>query len=533
MALFYKKRRVAALVHNITHTTMKSIYKILFLVAFCAIPLSSVSQTRPNDQALKATLQEKIERTQAQQDSTLHAIEVSRALYQSDVSHRPTHANNIVDLESNLYELREQLGRMNMDLSRLEMSQLATSMASSESKQGGSSRLLSNSFFAENLTPDELKRLSNVATSEAQIPPLVSKAQELYLKLQGLKKIYDSSNSQQEVDNTLSKAVELKAQLTLLDQQIQSIWGELNTFRSDKYLILKDLAQVDRLNLEQLEQDSRAVRRAESIAQEGLLGGASMFYMQRNLALKNEMALAQTLKMLPAMDSLKKEQLALSGKLVAQVYPDIIFAPRSLVLYGGVNTSGSAALKAISEIPELRLPEKGIYYAIQVALMQKPATSITMFKGAAPLQYQKLSDGRVRYTLGGFDNYAQAQKAVSQLFKAGFKAPIMVCWVDGAYTSAAKAKAEQEKRAAAGIKTGNVGSGAYKIEVAGAINSTISQDLRNIVESYAPGKQTARVISGNNYLFTITQFDTKVQADKLVEIITKTGIVGAKVEEIK
>lgn len=513
---------------------MKSIHTILVLIVLSFTGLWVMAQTRPNDQALKSALQDKIEKTKATEDSTLKQIEISRSLYQSDPTHRSTHANNIVDMESKLYELREQLGRMNMDLSKLELSELANSFSSPESQSKSSAKLFSNSFFAENLSPSDLKRLSDSRTVEAQIPPLVLKAQQLYAKLQGLKKTYDKSDSQQEVDNILTQAVEIKAQIRKIDQQISSTWGELYAFKNDKYLVLNDLAEVDRLNMEQLEQESRAVRRAESIAQEGLLGASSVFYIQRNLALKNEMALAQTLKVLPALDSLKKEQVALVDLVAAKdQYPDIVFVPRSLVVYGAVNTSGSGALKAVSEIPEIRLPEKGIYYAIQVALMQKPATSISMFKGASPLQYQKLSDGRTRYTLGGFDNYAQAQKAVSQLTKAGFKAPIMVAWVDGAYTSALKAKVEQEKRAAAGIKTGTVGSGIYKIEVTGATNSTISQDLRDIIEAYASGKQTARVTNGNDYIFTITQFDTKAQADKIIDIMAKNGITKAKVIEIK
>lgn len=504
------------------------------MVVFSFVGLSSFAQTRPNDKALKDALQEKIERTKAAEDSTLKQIETSRTLYQNDPTHRSTHASNIVDLEGRLYELRENLGRMNMDLSKLEMSELANSFSSPESAGKSSAKLFSNPFFAENLTPEDLKRLSSCQPLEAQIPPLLVQAEQLYAKLQALKKVYDTSDSQQEVDNTLAQAVELKAKIGKIDQQIQSIWGELYLFKSDKYLVLNDLAQIDRLNLEQLEQESRAVRRAESIASEGMLGGASVFYLQRNLALKNEMALAQSLKMIPAMDSLKKEQVALADKMASKgQYPDIIFAPRSLVVYGVVNTSGSGALKAVSEIPELRLPEKGIYYTIQVALMQKPATSITMFRKASPLQYQKLSDGRVRYTLGGFDDYAQAQKAVSQLTKAGFRAPIMVSWVDGAYTSTLKAKAEQAKRTAAGVKTGSVGSGAYKIEVTGAMNSTISHDLRDIIEAYASGKQTARVVSGTDYLFTITQFDTKSQADKLIAVMAQNGITKAKVVEIK
>lgn len=513
---------------------MKSVYKILILSALSLCGLSSVAQTRPNDNALRATLEQKIERARASEDSTIKQIEISRRLYQSDLTHRSTHANNIVDLETKLYELREQLGRMNMDLSKLEMSELANNFASPDKKAGSSPKLFSNPFFADNLQPQELKRLSSCASVEAQIPPLVEKSQQLYAQLQGLKTTYDKSDSQQEVDDILLQAVEIKAQIGKVDKQIQSLWGELYAFRIDKYLVLNDLAQIDRFNVEQLEQESRAVRRAESMAQEGLLGAASVFYMQRNLALRNEMALAQALGVLPALDSLKKEQLAIEDKVAARdQYTDISFAPRSLVVYGAVNTSGSAALKAVSEIPEIRLPKKGVYYTIQVALMQKPATSITMFKGASPLQYQKLSDGRIRYTLGGFDNYAQAQKAVSQLLKAGFKAPVMVAWVDGAYTSTAKAKLEQEKRAAAGVGSAASATGIYKVEVMGAVNSTISQDLRDIIESYAPGKLTARVVSGNDYLFTITQFDTKAQADKLIDIMAKNGITKAKVVEIK
>lgn len=553
---------------------IKNLISSCFII-LCCVEFAS-SQTEPNRLAQHKSIEQKIRNLTIRQDSTLAAIDVRRKLYQSEYDKRSEHANHIINLEDQLYDIRANLEQLKLALSKLNIESVNNDYGSTSDPEAASridkQGLLANAIFTQNLNKESISKLSKVHQADQIIPSIIDQIDVLYGKLKNIKQEYDTTQHQDIVDSLLDQSVLIKQQIKTLDDSIRMLWVEPYQFKSETFIVINDHARIDRLTLENLAQESRNINRNESIAESGLATCASVYYQQRDIILKNELAIALKLGIARIADSIRKEQNQISQKLIEEkkmvehAYEDIEFQPRLLIVYSAVNTSGSEALTSMEQIPELKLPSNGVYYTIQVALMQTPAKSISMFRKASPLQVQKLSDGRVRYTLGGYDDYAKAQKDVNNLLRAGFRAPTIVAWVDGKYTAPLKAKAEQEKRAkeyksaetasnsspntpsqkpdnttsaqnpknpSKPNNSAQVSTSLYMIEVVGSVNSTISQDLRELLSKYAADKKTARIMQANNYVFSITQFESLAKAEHMADILRSNGIENVRVLEIK
>lgn len=471
-------------------------------------------------------LNDQTKRLKQSEDSVQTLIARNRTLFENRPDNKDTYAAEVVRLEGVLYDIRSNISKIAAQIFQVEQEYISRNISNSDPSTPNSDtgnalglmnkesrNLFNNYFFVSNLSKAEIAYLSSSAQVEKQIASVQSAVNRLYKELGELKDRYDKTTSQNEVDTLFVQAKELKTRITATDNQIAQSWQKLFNQKIDTYLVLIDkLKGVDRLTLEQIDQKSRAVRREEAFAAEQLAPNTVLFQTQKRLALDYEVLLAQNLDLNMALDSLSKQIATLT--IDKPSYPDITFAPRNLIVYGAITLTGKYSYSSVDSIPEIKIPKTGIYYAIQVAAMAKAPAALSFFKGGEPLQVEKLTDGRLRYTLGGFTSYAEAQKGVNQLIKAGFKAPVMMAWVNGVFTPSLKAKAEEANI----VKSAEADGKIYKIEIK-TNNAALSTALKEIVDMHAKGKQMTRMNQGSNYIFTVLQFATKAEAEVVAQII--------------
>lgn len=472
----------------------------------------------------------------AEEDSTVTLINNNRKLFESGTE-RSKLGEEIVRLEGELFEIRNRIGKITAQVAAIEqeyiikhMDDPATGSEETEPSAAGARNLFANPFFTENLSGKDIALFSAVPSIEPEAAKINKRISNLYGQLTTVKRQYDAADDQDTIDSLLTRSGELKEQIEQVDALMERLWLETYDRKLDNYLVLLDkIGTIDRLRLEQLDQESRQVRRAESLAGEQLAPLAAIYPLQKKLTLDYEIALAQALGLRLAEDSLNTESKRLSAAAAAQAatYPDIPFAPRNLVTYGPIVKTEDAALRnysTVDDIPVLHIPKKGIYYTVQLALYNTRPGNISAFKGMTPVMYQKLNNGQTRYVAGGFTSYAEAQAAVTQMTRAGFRASV-VAFADGEATTAVKAKAQE---AAARQAAENAHTNGYNVAIIPAA-LRLPTAMRETIAARAPGKTIVRSSSGSEVIYSVGAFATQAEAERLAEALRSQPNVKIKV----
>lgn len=514
---------------------------ILSLTLFSVAALSAHAQKAriaglEQDQNYMQLLEQQ-EQLKNREDSTVALINNSRQQFESS-SDRDKLGQEIVRLEGELFEIRSQIGKITAQVAAIEQEYIVNHMNDPATTQGtaatgGARALFANSFFADNLTQEDLALFARAPRVEPQVKQLHEQIAGLYEQLTLAKGQYDAANDQECIDSLFARAGELKDQIEQVDAQMERLWLEIYDHKLDAYLVLLDkIGTVDRLQLERLDQESRAVRRAEGLAGKQLAPLIATYPLQKQLTLDYEATMAQALGLKAAEDSLKTELGKFSAESAAQemTYPDIIFAPRNLVVYSAITKTADTTQRnytTVENVPVLHIPKKGLYYTVQIALYTNPPKSIEAFKGMTPVMYQKTANGQTRYTAGGFATYAEAQEAATQMVRAGFRASV-VAFSNGENITATKAKALE---AAAREAAEEAAANGFTVEITPA-ELRLSTAIREAIAEKAPGKTIIRRSSGAEVIYSVGNFATQAEADQLAEALRSQPNVKIKVSAL-
>lgn len=502
---------------------IRKLGSIIFLI--CCV-WAAGAQSLADNMDYRGLMAQRAELKKLEADLSASLVAARKVFETSTGDEQKRASDDIVRLEGEVYDLRAKASKVSSAIAALEQEAAEQSLEQTEAAGQIEHRgFFNNAIFTKNLSRKDLSVLTSAAAVEKRVAPAYNEARTLYARLQSLKIAYDAAASQSQLDGLVGEATQIKQQLEQINTEVLRSWGVLYNYKLDTYLVLLDkVSGVDRSVLEALETQGREARRAEAFS-EGLLDAAFVpFDAQRAYVQAYERAIAKGDGLHLAADSLARLK-PLLGEV--ERMEDLAFDPRVLTIYAPVSfIKADYPLKTVAEVPEAIVPEKGIYYSVQIALMAAPPKTLDMFRGAWPLQVQYTSDGKVRYMVGGFDHYAAAQTAVSQLVKAGYKAPVMVAWVNGAFTSAAKAKATE----ATMPKTASV-MGTFSLEVS-TTDSAVGEKLRSVVEMHAgQDKSIARLAKGKELIYTVTQFTDRYAAEVLAQIIRER--TGASVELVE
>lgn len=498
---------------------MFRVFAYIFSLSVCV--LGAWGQSLSDNASYRALSAEQKE-LKTREDSLAASLEQSRKLFEQGST--KASSDKIVQLESEIYDLRARISRISSKLSAIEQEFASQALQESATDRVERRGFFTNDIFSTNLSRKDLSMLSSSKKTESTVLELSNAVSALYAKLKSLKVAYEQTSSQSELDKVRAEAQQIKGQIVAVDQKMTADWNKLYNFKLDTYLVLIDkLKNVDRSALETLETEGREVRRAEAFASELLNSNFVVFEAQRSYVRSYEKIIARSEGLKMALDSLSRLKPILTS---VDSVVDLSFDPRILTIYAPVSfQKENYPIASINDVPETIIPETGIYYSVQIALMNAAPKSLDMFKGAWPLQIEHTSDGKFRYMVGGFSTYAEASAAVTKLYKAGYKAPVMVAWVDGKFTSTAKAKAvEATKPKVEGT------SGSFKIEVQ-TTDTAVADKLRAVTEMHAKGKSTARLVKGKNLIFTITEFGDRYEAEVIAQIIRER--TGASADVVK
>lgn len=501
---------------------MNKIALYIFTVSLIALSYTSMGQ----ESGGLGELQAQYKSLQKSQDSLQILLNTSRGEIgsaQGDALAALSAA--IVCYEGELFDVKAKLSHTSRNLAAIEERAAVKSLNQVEEhwELNQSSSLYDNVFFNDYLSKKGIETLKNSGKVEAQTIEAIKLIEPLYAALKQLKINYDRSINQNEVDRIIVEAGAIKSKIEQIDLSYGHKWRYNYNYLFDTYLVMLDRApKTDRSTLEIIESEGREVRRAETFAQQGsLTPNLVVFDIQRKFLLTYERAIAKAAE-------LNRAYSVLSAKKITDIevdFQDIEFLPKILTIYAPVELGRPYFSDNAADIPEIILPQSGVYYTIQIALMSAPPKSMAMFKKASPIQVERTKEGKFRYSVGGYHTYEAAIKDVTVLQRANYRAPRLVCYVDGAITTIAKARAAQA--AAATAK-----DGIFKVIVT-TEDPSVSNKLRESVAMHAKDKNISRIARENKLIFTVSGFTSSEEAQVFAQIIREKTGAEVAVEQIK
>lgn len=504
---------------------MRKIISFLLLYSLFVVCSAATSYSLPDG--------EEIEKLQAQhkamlktQDSLQNLLNQGRGLFASATAEQKKEiSSDIIRYEEELFEIKSQLSQIGSKLAAIE-SELATESLNKIEMQNMSEQsklLYDNAFVVNNISNSELVTLKNLNSLENEVVETITEIQPLYNRLQGVYAEYETTRNQRVLDSLYLLGNSIIAEINSLDREVGQKW--LNTYDRllETFVMLLDKSpNTDRFTLEAIEIEGREVRREQALLQQGsMTPKLAAFDVERKYLISYQSAIAQAASLDLAYEALESIELVDTDPDFKQVE----FLPRILVLYSDVDLAFDYPYTEVDDVPEMIIPEQGVYYTVQIALMSKKPTEVAFFKGVGPMQVETISPTRLRYCVAGFNNYAQANEAVAILKKKGLKAPTLICYYNGEVTTTAIAKAKESEVPVVG---------SFKVVVTSSATN-ISEIVRESMEMHTKGKSVIRMAQDNGgYEFTITEFASKLEADVFAQILrTKSSESKIEVLEIE
>lgn len=497
----------------------KRLYTALVLT-FCAAHLSITAQVRPRvdglevDTTYMSLLAEEM-KLRSREDSLVKAVASLREKLRTDRNNIQANSQGILKLEGEIFDVRNNIGRIASQTSAIEQDFILKNLGGGndqtinqnpglQQNTGNiSAYLTANPFFKQNMPPEDYAALTLAGEKEK---PLASYIRIFGINYNLLSKIADEyarTDSIVLADSLWSNYVEQKRLLSAISDSVATISDYIWDTKSYSYNLLLDKLNKAQL-IEEFGNKSSQARSAEAqLGDKSEAPPVSAYPIRKRLTLDYETTLARLLGLDKALDSLGRVQAQLDT-LIAE-YPPIILEEKLFIDYEPITIHSPARYNAANPIPDLVIYEKGTIYRILLGSFVR-AQPVSIFRGAYPLGLWRSEDGRYNYYAGGFATQEEAEAALEQMKKAGFKAPKIALWDYGDYSLPDETQLSQNRQTA--------GAALLRIEITGA-KGDLNDAVKDAIREAAPGKDIIRM--GDR--FTVGTFSGEGEAERVASAI--------------
>lgn len=449
------------------------------------------------------------------EDSLLNLLDEKRTAFMRDTSDRAMRSAEILSLEADLFDIRNNLGIVVSKTTIIEQEYLINSLEnelpdSPSPINGTDNRFLPyNSYIKNNLNKEDYELLLEVFDNEKYISGLSEEFISLYTNMEETAILYKSAEDQYTSDSLYNVYRGLYSGITECEEDFNKNWEMIfntktlvYTFLLDKLNKLADINEINRRNkAEKIPAEQLKTMISETFAE---------FPSQYRLISEYEILLARTLNLASALDSLTQ---AISGFDDSDfIKQNIILAERDFIDFAGISKVQSSPYNNQNPIPEINVPEKGKFYSITVGTFaNKPAVST--FKNIVPVHYDR-NQGRYRYFIGLYKTLTEAYAdAVKLKNEHGFRKPEVVMWDNGDF-----------KNLGSDIENN---AGAFNVEIEGI--GKLNDAVRSYIDRYAHDKEIILV----NGKYFIGIFSNRLTAQEFAGVLNTIPLITASVTAIE
>ena len=503
--------------------------KIIFSLFVITLPFAGIGQEitarvagLENDSTYMSLLK-KEQLLRHTEDSIVQTINTTRQLFTSDIpeSEKEQYATKILQLEKELFEVRNQQGITTNEISVIEQDFILKNLNGTggnvteqtvEPAAKQVANLVYNTYFKENLSDEDYEALCRSQELEKVPILLLSRYMDTDRTIDSLAILYDTTTNKSIAETCYIQIDSLKRCNQAVDDSLAQTWSYIYDNKTYAYnYLLEKMGKTEMLkNFDTRFQENRQLIAS---AQDSVASGTVYGYpLDKRLLLDYEESLSSILGYTSAQDSIAKQAAAFE-KLnynLRKIEPQ----ERIFIEYGNIERSSPAKYNASNPIPEMEIYKQGTVYRIRLgAFLQKQPVSL--FKGVSPLCFEKNEEDRFVYYAGAFKEASEAESAYEQLKEMGFRKPEIVVWEDGAYRMIGVPNAESEDTSAEPAET------LYRVEIAGQ-GENLSASIKELTDRSAPGKELTRTVTDDGtHLYSVGNFTSKEEADALCNAINE------------
>ncbi len=487
------------------------------------------------------------------EDSLARAVANVRELFRENRENRSLHGNRIIELEAEIFDVRDRIGQTSARISAIEQDFIINSLQGAQQPTDDgdgniddngavknnvdapenttgekSANLIHNDFFRDNLPTTDYAALRRAQDSEAALAGWLEKYAANYDNLRALATEYSATNDAQAADTIFARYSELSRHNAALSDTAAAIWNRIFDDKTYSYNYLLEKLNRGDLIVGFAEKVLHARDERVAIGRKSESEIASYYPVGKSLLLDCEQRLAQILGYSRSLDSLQKMQRKLNAH--KRDFPTIGLRERLFIDYEDITTKSPARYNANNPIPSLKTYTKGVIYRILLGTYTRQQP-VSIFKNIAPLGWIKGIDGRYTYYAGGYETASRALEALETVKKLGFRTAVATVWAEGNYIVLDAAAGNHFYRVEITVRDGDLPRWAKDIiaqttagkeimRSGGTSNRTsatngISGGTLNGVSSYGVLNGAPSMISGS--IFIVSPFESAVDAEKLAE----------------
>lgn len=447
-------------------------------------------------------------RLQMREDSVARAMDRVRVRLREHPEERQRLAQDILDCEARIFEIRNTKGRLIDRINTIEQEWVLSNLDAGDAVQaaGGADarravpdslkvrNLIDNVYFREHLPAVDYAALRKAQQLERIAVDYVNRYFSNYGDIAALAERYAAVPTEQEALEVYGRYEELRRSNGALADSLAGVWNYVFDNKSYAYGYLLDGLGEDEVLGRGEEQFSEAARRMADLRGRTASDAVADYFLRKRVLVDYETAVAEVLRLDAARDSLR----GVAGQLSAIDFrlPAVRVEERLFLEYDSIAFSATPKYTYQHPIPECRVYPRGTMYRILLGTFNTKRAAAT-FKGAYPLSYEIDEDGKWRYFAGGFASREEADAAQKQMKARGFLRPEVVVWEDGVYRNLSR---EPQDGAQA----------AYRVEIVS--EQPLSEEVKEAIVSTADGRELSRV---GQQLFVVGVFELKEDAERV------------------
>lgn len=450
-------------------------------------------------------------RLQEREDSIVNAVAVLRERLREDPVQRQRYSQEILQLESRIFEIRNAKGRLIDRINTIEQEWVLANLDGAVQTPATSGdgavvsipdsvkvrNLVDNLYFREHLAEADYAALCKAQRLESAARDYADRYFANHATLTELAESYAAVQTEAEAMEIYERLTALQGINRQLADSLSEVWNYIFDNKNYAYGYILDELNSEEILAREEEELARASRQLTGLSGTTASDAVADYFLRKRVIADYEVAVAEVLGLDAARDSLRgaAEQLA----AVDFRLPRVEVAERYFLDYDSVAFSSKPKYTYQNPIPECKVYANGTIYRILLGTFNTKRAAAT-FRGAYPLFYLINADGKWCYYTGGFASLEEAEAAQKILKEHGFLRPEIVVWVDGA-----------ERNLSRDPEAMNV---TYRVEITGA--EALPEAAKQVIAETAAGHDLSRV---GQQLFVVAGFTERTTADRLAEAL--------------
>lgn len=446
-----------------------------------------------------------------QEDSLNKELTNVRDLFNKTPEERAKYGSEILRLESEIFDIRNNKGIVSGKISSIEQNYVVANLSAgiavttmdtipeNEMQMRQSPYFVDNEILSQYLSNDDYKALVAAQQDEVPIANFVKIYGNNYNAILKLIDEYEVADNHVDADRLYSNYEQLQKINMLIADSVNTLWDKVFDNKSYAYNYI-----LDKLNKTAMlgEFEERVKNISSSEFGDVMSKAISLYATEKNLLINYELDIAKMLGLTQSVDSLTKAITKLEETQTN--FAAIDLRPRVFIKYEDLAQVNKTLYTAKNPIPKTEVLNRGIVYRVLVGSYQHPQPA-SAFKGLNPMSMMKVGT-KNDYFAGGFRTVEEAKSALDVVVGMGFKKASLVVWSDGNYEQLSE---EDYKE----------GGAVYRVEILGA-GESLTQAIKDVIEETAPDKEIGRIYSeSGNYVYTIGNFPSQAAAQKLAELL--------------